>query len=332
MSTGRATWTFTYEKGLVDIMKELVNIPTLRGQNGWNAEGWRSIVNKFNERFPMAHFTKQQVQEKEKELKGNYKVIRDARKSGVGWNDTLGMINAEPDQWKKLIADNSKVAKFQKKPFPLFNICEELYEGSIAIGDLNFTSTSIRPPRTRQRVEPTAETSNQRMEPTSETSEQGAELPPRSQLLLPQRSISEQSVHQTSARNPFSSSLDGFDGLEVQSAPSNQILHDQDIGRGRKRKQNPMAVKLGQYIDLKQEQYEETSKMIEEKKRREEAYSIQNCIDMVDAIEDLTNEEKAAANELFQSETNRMIFVGTRNPNVRLIWLKNKLCSSVQKL
>ncbi|CAO2199911.1 unnamed protein product [Urochloa humidicola] len=256
MSTGRATWTFTYEKGLVDTMKELINVPMLRGQNGWNAEGWRSITSKFNERFPMAHFTKQQVQEKEKELKGNYKVIRDARKSGVGWNDTLGMINAEPDLWKKLIADNSKVAKFQKKPFPLYNICEELYEGSIATGDLNFTSTAILPPRTQQRVEPIAETSNRRMEPTTETttSEQVTELrPPRSLHLPPQRSISEQSVHQTSTRNPFNSSFDGLDGFEVQSAPSNQILHDQDIGGGKKRKQSQMAVKLGQYIDIKKD-------------------------------------------------------------------------------
>jgi hypothetical protein len=53
--------------------------------------------------FPNANFTKQQVQEKEKELKGNYRIIREARKSGVGWNDTLGMINAEPKIWAKLI-------------------------------------------------------------------------------------------------------------------------------------------------------------------------------------------------------------------------------------
>jgi hypothetical protein len=101
MSSERATWTFTYEKGLVDILKELGNIPMFKGQNGWTAEGWRSITNKFNDMFPRANFSKQQVHEKEKELKGNYKVIKEARKSGVGWNDTLGMIIAEPQGWEK---------------------------------------------------------------------------------------------------------------------------------------------------------------------------------------------------------------------------------------
>ncbi|OEL19112.1 hypothetical protein BAE44_0019870 [Dichanthelium oligosanthes] len=73
---------------------------------------------------------KQQILEKEKELKGNYKIIREARKSGVGWNDTLGMIMAEPKNWDKLIEDNSKVSKFRKKVFPLFNSLESLYKGN----------------------------------------------------------------------------------------------------------------------------------------------------------------------------------------------------------
>ena len=68
--SSRAMWSYTYEKGLVEAMQALVNIPRLKGQNGWIAEGWRNVTNQFNERFPHAQFTKQQVQEKEKELKG----------------------------------------------------------------------------------------------------------------------------------------------------------------------------------------------------------------------------------------------------------------------
>ena len=99
----RAAWNYNYEKGLVHIMRDHVNIPMFRGQNGWTVEGWRSILEKFNQQFPSAHFTKGQLQEKEKELKGSWKAIRDARKeSGVGWNDSLGMIIAEPEKWKKL--------------------------------------------------------------------------------------------------------------------------------------------------------------------------------------------------------------------------------------
>jgi len=104
MSKARATWNSRYEKGLVDIMRDHVNIPLFRGQNGWSGEGWRSISEKFTQMYPLACFTKQQLQEKEKELKGSWKAIHVALKdSGVGWNDSLAMVIAEPEKWKKLI-------------------------------------------------------------------------------------------------------------------------------------------------------------------------------------------------------------------------------------
>uniref|UniRef100_K4A110 Myb/SANT-like domain-containing protein n=1 Tax=Setaria italica TaxID=4555 RepID=K4A110_SETIT len=280
MSTERATWSYTYEKGLVDILKELANVPMFKGQNGWTTEGWRNITNKFNDMFPTTHFTKQQVQEKEKELKGNYKIIKEARKSGVGWNDTLGMIIAEPKGWEKLIKDNHKVAKFRKKLFPLFNSLELLYEGSVATGDLNFTS--IQPPP--QRTEPTPHNSELPTEPTPQTK-----------------------------------------SIEVQSAPASRNSEDQDVTGGKKRKQSQMAAKLGDYIDFRKDQIGKTLEKLEEKRRREEDYSIEKCIDIVDAMEGLSDEQKADANEVFQSETNRKILVGTKNPNVRLIWLKKKI-------
>ena len=100
--TARAYWSHIYEKGLAEILVEHNNL-VFRGQNGWVAEGWKSIVEKFNNRFPSAHFTKQQIQEKEKDMKANYKAVRDARKqSGTGWDASLSMIIAEPIIWEKL--------------------------------------------------------------------------------------------------------------------------------------------------------------------------------------------------------------------------------------
>ena len=100
--TSRASWGLSYEKGLVDILVEH-NVPIYRGQNGWVAEGWRSITAKFNQKFPCAQYTKQQIQEKEKDMKANYKAFQQARKmSGTGWDDNLSMIIAEPVIWEKL--------------------------------------------------------------------------------------------------------------------------------------------------------------------------------------------------------------------------------------
>uniref|UniRef100_K4A007 Myb/SANT-like domain-containing protein n=1 Tax=Setaria italica TaxID=4555 RepID=K4A007_SETIT len=166
MSTERATWSYTYEKGLVDILKELVNIPMFRGQNG---------------------------------------------KSGVGLNDTLGMIIAEPTGWKRLIKDNHKVVKFRKKSFPLYNSLKLLCKGSVATGDLNFTSIEPPPQRIKLRAEPT-----------------------------PQRSISEQSNHSMASidRNPLNFGLGGVQNIEVQSAPVSRNSEDQDVTGGKKRKQS----------------------------------------------------------------------------------------------
>jgi len=176
---------------------------------------------------------------------------------------------------------------------------------SIATGDLNFTSTQSVPQRTEQRVEPITQRTEQRVEP------------------IPQRSISEQSTHNTTpSRNPFNSGLDGIESTEVQSAATNQTSEDVEGFSGKKRKQSQMAARLGDYIDFRKDLIEKTMKELNEKKKREDDYFVQKCIDIVDAIEELTDEQKADCNELFQSEMNRQIFVGTKNPKVRLIWLK----------
>ncbi|KAF8687837.1 hypothetical protein HU200_042778 [Digitaria exilis] len=187
-----------------------------------------------------------------------------------------------------LAGDNPIVAKFRKKAFPLFSSLEKLYEGSVATGDLNFTSTE-NPISAAQRVEST-----------------------------PRRSTSEQSTHETQAapnaqyngmaffgRNPFSSFHDSVEGTEAQSAPLNHNLEDQEGGGGKRRKQSQTAAKLGDYIDFRKSQIQKTVEKLDEKKRHEDEYSVEKCIDIVDGMEDLSDEQKADANELFQTEMNR---------------------------
>jgi uncharacterized protein with NRDE domain len=86
-----------------------------------------------------------------------------------------------------------------------------------------------------------------------------------------------------------------------------------------------MATGLGDYIEFRKDQIEKTMKELNEKKKHEEDYSVQKCIDIMDAMEELTDEQKADCNERFQSEMNSQIFVGTKNQKVRLIWLKKKI-------
>ncbi|KAL6660645.1 hypothetical protein ACP70R_001680 [Stipagrostis hirtigluma subsp. patula] len=260
-------------------------------------EGWRSIAKSFNEKFPSVGFSKNQIQEKEKELKGSYKAIRDARKqSGAGWNENMCMIIAEPDLWKKLVDDNSKLKKFRTKPFPLFNYLATLYEGSIATGDLNFTSTEA-PQQPTLRTEPVVpidiDAPDTNLNPISANQElQGAS-----------------SSHNLDEEEPAASTCSG----------------QKDDNVGKKRKQSQVAGVLQNYLDFKKKQSIKFMDELDETSKPKDDYSIKKCMDVLDSIEELSDEEKAMATNVFKCEVNREIFINFKKPTVRLIWLKSEI-------
>lgn len=99
----RASWNLGLEKGLVEILHDHNN-ECYRGQNGWSSEAWNRIVKLFHDKFPHVSFSKMQIQEKEKELKRDYRMIKDARtQSGVSWDERLCMIQAEAPIWDNIL-------------------------------------------------------------------------------------------------------------------------------------------------------------------------------------------------------------------------------------
>lgn len=78
----RASWNFNYERGLVDIL-HLHKHPRFRGQNGWTTEGWKSIVKNFNEKFPLAGFSKDRYKRRRKNSKGTSKHFVMGRRKAV---------------------------------------------------------------------------------------------------------------------------------------------------------------------------------------------------------------------------------------------------------
>ena len=84
-----------------------------RGQNGWGSETWNLMVRLFHSRNPHVKFTKSQVQEKEKELKREYKLLLEARKqSGAGWNMDRCMIEADAHPWDNMIIVSSFLTSY----------------------------------------------------------------------------------------------------------------------------------------------------------------------------------------------------------------------------
>ncbi|XP_071683467.1 uncharacterized protein [Lolium perenne] len=143
----RAQWNILLEKSLVEILHEH-DTPYHRGQNGWSGESWSAMVDMFHRRNPHVRFDKSQVHDKEKELKRDYRMLKDALgQSGVGWNESKFMLDAEPHLWDNLaISFGPRILKFKKKPFPLYETLANLYHKHTAEGNFNFTSTADQKP------------------------------------------------------------------------------------------------------------------------------------------------------------------------------------------
>ncbi|CAO2195112.1 unnamed protein product [Urochloa humidicola] len=74
----RADWNPALEKSLVDILHEYKD-SGYRGDNGWNSEGWNRMVKEFHVRNKYVSFTKTQIQDKEGQLKKDYKMLKAAK-------------------------------------------------------------------------------------------------------------------------------------------------------------------------------------------------------------------------------------------------------------
>jgi hypothetical protein len=175
--------------------------------------------------------------------------------------------------------------------------------GSAATGDLNFTST--------QRVDTLHERPISQQAPSQQVPSQQV---PR---------ISEPNDNIDVGRNPFSTSFSGQGALseplethEVQFVQSNHNLGQQDGEGGKKRKQSQVDCILGEYLEFKKDQSTMNLEDLKEKKRHEEEFSVANCVDVLEAMDDLTDEQKADALELFKCDLNRQLFIKTKNPNV----------------
>ncbi|XBI40214.1 hypothetical protein VPH35_124839 [Triticum aestivum] len=113
----RAEWNASLEKDLVDLLREH-DTPKHKGQNEWSYEAWNTIVKKFHQKNPYARY-KKKIEEKEKELKREYKTIKEIRKQS---------------------GSHPKAGKFKTKAFPLFEALGELHDGQTIEGTYNFTS------------------------------------------------------------------------------------------------------------------------------------------------------------------------------------------------
>jgi hypothetical protein len=99
----RASWNPELEKSLVKILLDHKDTGA-RGDNGcWSSEGWTKMINEFHSRNKYVNFSRNQIQEKEGQLKRDYKMLKEARKqSGSTWNERRCMVDGSSSMWNNL--------------------------------------------------------------------------------------------------------------------------------------------------------------------------------------------------------------------------------------
>ncbi|KAI4969627.1 hypothetical protein ZWY2020_000541 [Hordeum vulgare] len=301
----RASRTFEQENTLVELFHEHNN-PSFRGDNGWSTEAWNKIRREMNEKHPYALFTKLQIQNKEKELKRDYRFLKEARmQSGISWDDSRKMVMAEPALWENILISFPKAKKFRsnRASFPLFDALGELHDGQTAEGTLNFTSS-----------EPSQHPILTQVDNVDEPFERESTF-----LDIEERVDDGDDDDEISISTQQPEKAVGKDPMEVQGTVGKRVEKEP-----KKRKKADVAGMMESYIAMKTKQAREEAAARQRAKADVDEFSIKKCIAVANEIEELTTEEKVDAFDVFMNEQKREIFLSA-DPSSRIMWLRRQL-------
>ncbi|XP_004979606.1 uncharacterized protein LOC101780370 isoform X3 [Setaria italica] len=312
----RADWNPTLEKSLVEILHEYKD-SGYRSDNGWNTEGWNKMVKEFHLRNKSVSYTKAQIQDKECQLKRDYKMIKAARmQSGSKWNEQRNMVEGSASMWENLIVTFPKIKKFQnnKASFPLFDALGELYDGHLAEGTYNFTSIES------EHVEEPL----QQINVVEEEAEEEA--------LQEIHEIRDEDDEEKDARDKEEEARSG----QRRMAASRK--KPEKKGQ-RPRKSAKIEAMMERFLEMRTKQAEDEAQQLarENETREKEArdkeaakgdeYSIKRCISIINTME-VTKQEKAKSYAIFtKSKENRETFIcaSEEDEESALIWLRNEM-------
>ncbi|CAM0947740.1 unnamed protein product [Alopecurus aequalis] len=294
----RAQWNARLEKSLVEILHEHNN-DYHRGQNGWSRETWNEMANLFLERNQHVNFDKSQVQDKEKELKRDYRMLKYARsQSGVGWSETDYKLQAEPHLWDNLaVSFGKRINRFQTKAFPLYDSLGELYHEHTAEGSYNFTANAEK----FLKPEATDVESGDDDEGEMNKKDEDEDL-----QILDQAEVAQVQTNPTTTRN-------GGPSTTRNGGPST-IKSKKPKKSPKRRGEDGIVGVMERFVNLK------------EKEANHEAtqdFSISKCIVALRTLEGFEAASKPKAFTVFKNAANREIFLSAINDNdgSALVWL-----------
>ncbi|RCV25758.1 hypothetical protein SETIT_5G191300v2 [Setaria italica] len=264
------------------------------------------MVKEFHLRNKSVSYTKAQIQDKECQLKRDYKMLKAARmQSGSKWNEQRNMVEGSTAMWENLMVTFSKIKKFQnnKASFPLFDALGALYDGHLAEGTYNFTSIES------QRVE----------EPLQQIDVVEEEA------LQEIHKVHDEEDEEKDARDKEEEARSG----QRRMAASRKKPEKEGQ---RPRKSAKIEAMMERFLEMRTKQTEDEAQQLareNEPKDKEAAkgdeYSIKRCISIINTME-VTKQEKAKAYAIFtKSKENRETFIcaSEEDEESALIWLRN---------
>ena len=115
-----------------------------RARSGYKKEAWVAALKKINkDRFPP--FKMSQLKSRHDAIKGMYGVISSIiNTSGMGWEASTCRVLCTDSTWDHFLAGKPPSYRVWKdRPFPQYDLCQQLFDGTLATG--RYASASVSP-------------------------------------------------------------------------------------------------------------------------------------------------------------------------------------------
>uniref|UniRef100_A0A8R7UMA4 Myb/SANT-like domain-containing protein n=1 Tax=Triticum urartu TaxID=4572 RepID=A0A8R7UMA4_TRIUA len=251
------------------------------------------------------------------------------------------MIDADVHLWQNLMTTWPEIAKFQNKPFPLYDKLGDLYDGHIAEGNFNFTSTEVK-----QVSDGDLEVEREKTTFSFDLNQYNDDLhmydDPRDAAPSDGPRDAAPSDGPRDAGPSDGPRGDGprgaapsdgsRDATQRGGVASSNNKHVKESKKGKKR-DDPMVEVMAQYVEIKRKQAEEESALLAGAKNAQE-FSISKCITVLHKMESIHHDERATAYKVFKSAENREIFLNSAAEDEEsvAVFLRSEMAELTQRI
>ncbi|CAK4685840.1 unnamed protein product [Aphanomyces euteiches] len=136
-------WTEELDKIWLNEMIHQAHVLGKTSNTGFKKEAWRAALDNLN-KTPECSFKMEQLKSRHTNLKAAFSVVsKMANTSGMSFERSTCRVECLTTTWDAfLLGKSDDIKKWKNKPFPLYDLCERLYHGTLAQGAYVVSSAS----------------------------------------------------------------------------------------------------------------------------------------------------------------------------------------------